>query len=181
MKRANSTVEEGEVHTEISKENSMHTHFNTGPWSIEEHNVFLKAIKIYGNAWKKVQVVVKTRSCSQVRMHFSHYLRKLRPILRHKLVDNINSKITFPNLQRLNLAPRTRGQFNEGRRTIEEKRDNSKVIEQLVIEELESVRANEAIYKETADTPYYSQNDLIVPLENYLLQEYLKGNLSLAR
>jgi len=184
MKKLGLSVERRRAFIEIPKKESTHTGFNVGPWSVEEHNTFLKAIKTYGNSWKKVQLLVKTRTCSQIRVHFTRYLRKLRVILRQKFLANSDSGITDIDILKQHLvplgleesSPETNFMEEKGQKELAgEKADNSKVIEQLVNEELENIRASEA----KDDSFYHAQNDLIIPLESYCLQECLKGNLKL--
>lgn len=50
--------------------------YNTGRWTEEEHNLFMKAIKIYGKDWKKVQQFVGTRTSAQSRSHAQKVLSK---------------------------------------------------------------------------------------------------------
>lgn len=52
--------------------------YNTGKWTDDEHERFLKAIKIHGNLWKKVKECVGTRSCAQIRSHCQKYFRRKR-------------------------------------------------------------------------------------------------------
>eukprot|EP00826_Nyctotherus_ovalis_P051619 TRINITY_DN6457_c0_g1_i4.p1 TRINITY_DN6457_c0_g1~~TRINITY_DN6457_c0_g1_i4.p1 ORF type:complete len:272 (+),score=55.61 TRINITY_DN6457_c0_g1_i4:124-939(+) len=51
---------------------------NSGSWSVDEHKRFLTAVQMYGNAWKKVQAFVATRSCVQIRSHSQKYFDGLR-------------------------------------------------------------------------------------------------------
>lgn len=51
---------------------------NSGAWSADEHRRFLTAVQMYGNAWKKVQAFVATRSCVQIRSHSQKYFDGLR-------------------------------------------------------------------------------------------------------
>ena len=50
---------------------------NTGRWLAEEHEVFLKGLKEHGKQWKKIAVMIKTRSVVQVRTHAQKYFQKL--------------------------------------------------------------------------------------------------------
>eukprot|EP00826_Nyctotherus_ovalis_P022513 TRINITY_DN1743_c0_g2_i5.p1 TRINITY_DN1743_c0_g2~~TRINITY_DN1743_c0_g2_i5.p1 ORF type:complete len:230 (+),score=55.25 TRINITY_DN1743_c0_g2_i5:285-974(+) len=54
------------------------TAYNIGKWSESEHERFLKALKMFGNLWKKVRDYVGTRSCAQIRSHCQKYLRRKR-------------------------------------------------------------------------------------------------------
>ena len=52
--------------------------FNKGRWTKEEHDKFLKGIIEYGNDWKMVQKIIKTRSRSQARSHAQKYFIKVK-------------------------------------------------------------------------------------------------------
>ena len=52
----------------IKKEEEYLKH-NSGRWSEEEHQKFIEGILEYGNEWKKVRKIIKTRtrkSCSKI-------------------------------------------------------------------------------------------------------------------
>jgi len=51
---------------------------HTGRWTKEEHEAFLKALKMYGKEWKKVAAKVKTRTVVQTRTHAQKYFQKLQ-------------------------------------------------------------------------------------------------------
>lgn len=50
---------------------------NTGRWQAEEHEVFLKGLNEHGKQWKKIAMMIKTRSVVQVRTHAQKYFQKL--------------------------------------------------------------------------------------------------------
>ena len=50
---------------------------NTGRWQAEEHEIFLKGLNEHGKQWKKIAVMIKTRSVVQVRTHAQKYFQKL--------------------------------------------------------------------------------------------------------
>ena len=50
--------------------------FNSGRWNKDEHNKFLKGLIQYGNDWKMVQKIIKTRSSSQSRSHAQKFFLK---------------------------------------------------------------------------------------------------------
>ena len=128
--------------------------FKVGPWSPEEHDGFLKAIRLYGNSWGKVQWLVKTRSCSQIRMYCSHFLQKLRTNIRQRIFDThfgSNQAIDIPN--------------NEMQEIAMKKEDG--IIERLVIEELEEIRRKE-------ESEYEDMGDVMISLESYYMIGYLK-------
>ena len=43
--------------------------YQSGKWTEEEHEKFIEGILNYGNEWKKVQQIIKTRSSTQARSH----------------------------------------------------------------------------------------------------------------
>lgn len=48
-----------------------------GRWTVEEHFLFLEALKIFGKEWKRVQQHVGTRSSTQARSHAQKFFVKL--------------------------------------------------------------------------------------------------------
>jgi SHAQKYF class myb-like DNA-binding protein len=51
-----------------------------GPWTDEEHELFLKCWHKYGKAWKKLSEIMKTRTNEQIRTHAQKYFQKLREL-----------------------------------------------------------------------------------------------------
>ncbi len=65
--------------------------YNSGRWSEEEHKRFLEGILTYGNEWKKVQNVIKTRSSTQARSHAQKFFLRIKKDLKfHPSVNNYN-------------------------------------------------------------------------------------------
>lgn len=62
--------------TEIPKQK-----FNAGRWSEEEHQKFIDGILQFGNDWKKVQDLIKTRSSTQARSHAQKFFLKIKKFL----------------------------------------------------------------------------------------------------
>jgi len=52
--------------------------FNTGRWTDEEHKKFIKGIIEYGNEWKKVQKIIKTRNSTQARSHAQKFFLRIK-------------------------------------------------------------------------------------------------------
>ena len=52
--------------------------FNMGRWTKEEHKKFLKGIIEYGNNWKMIEQLIRTRSSSQARSHAQKYFVKVK-------------------------------------------------------------------------------------------------------
>jgi SHAQKYF class myb-like DNA-binding protein len=70
--------------------------FNIGRWTIEEHKKFLKGIIEYGNNWKMIEQLIKTRSRSQARSHAQKYFVKVKnKIIREKKVFNVNNLLNY--------------------------------------------------------------------------------------
>ena len=49
-----------------------------GRWSKEEHEKFIEGILKYGNEWRKVQKIIKSRSSTQARSHAQKFFLKLK-------------------------------------------------------------------------------------------------------
>ena len=66
-----SILENYEIQLNISSkdEENKECNFQTGKWTDEEHEKFIEGILNYGNEWKKVQQIIKTRSSTQARSH----------------------------------------------------------------------------------------------------------------
>ena len=60
----------------ISKNNE--SKYNSGRWKEEEHKKFIEAILEYGNEWKKVQKIIKTRSSTQARSHAQKFFLRIK-------------------------------------------------------------------------------------------------------
>ena len=58
--------------------------FHAGRWTEEEHSKFLKGILEYGNEWKMVQKIIKTRSSTQARSHAQKFFLKIKKIIKNK-------------------------------------------------------------------------------------------------
>ena len=62
---------------EISDSNNSNE-YKTGRWSKEEHEKFIEGILKYGNEWRKVQKIIKSRSSTQARSHAQKFFLKLK-------------------------------------------------------------------------------------------------------
>lgn len=49
-----------------------------GRWTREEHLAFVKGLELYGKGWKKIALLIKTRTVVQVRTHAQKYFLKLQ-------------------------------------------------------------------------------------------------------
>ena len=50
---------------------------NTGRWTAEEHNLFLRGLEQHGKGWKKIASLIKSRTVVQIRTHAQKYFQKL--------------------------------------------------------------------------------------------------------
>lgn len=50
---------------------------NTGRWTREEHNLFLKGLEMHGKGWKKIASLIKSRTVVQIRTHAQKYFLKM--------------------------------------------------------------------------------------------------------
>ena len=52
--------------------------YNKGHWTKEEHKKFIDGLLTYGNEWKKIQNLVKTRNLTQIRSHAQKFYSKFK-------------------------------------------------------------------------------------------------------
>jgi len=57
---------------------TKNSNFNSGRWSEEEHQKFIDGILEYGNEWKNVQKIIKTRSSTQARSHAQKFFLRIK-------------------------------------------------------------------------------------------------------
>ena len=79
--------------SKIEKEDDLK--FNTGRWSDDEHKRFLEGILTYGNEWKKIQNIIKTRSSTQARSHAQKFFLKIKKDLKLSNNKNNNMKLNY--------------------------------------------------------------------------------------
>ena len=70
--------------------------FQSGKWTEEEHEKFIEGILLYGNEWKKVQEIIKTRSSAQARSHGQKFFLKIKKSIENR-AENLNLKINEKN------------------------------------------------------------------------------------
>lgn len=58
--------------------------YHNGRWTEEEHQKFIDGILEYGNEWKKVQQIIKTRSSTQARSHAQKFFLRIKKIIKNK-------------------------------------------------------------------------------------------------
>ena len=83
-----------------SKENEKNTNsnlneFHSGRWTNEEHNKFVEGILKYGNEWKKVQNIIKTRSSTQARSHAQKFFLRLKKLVNQETLANPDKIVNY--------------------------------------------------------------------------------------
>ena len=79
--------------TNDSENKQKDSNYNTGRWTEEEHKKFVEGILKYGNEWKKVQNVIKTRSSTQARSHAQKFFLRIKKDLNS--YSQINKNISI--------------------------------------------------------------------------------------
>ena len=74
--------------------------FNNGRWSEEEHKNFLLGIIEYGNKWKRVQNIIKTRSSTQARSHAQKFFLRIK---RDFKFNDDNNNLIFNNIKNIEM------------------------------------------------------------------------------
>ena len=75
---------------------SPEVEFRTGRWTEDEHSKFIKGILEYGNEWKLVQKIIKTRSSTQARSHAQKFFLKISKIIKsQKLHSNPENLLKY--------------------------------------------------------------------------------------
>ena len=67
--------------------------FNSGRWTKEEHNKFIRGLIEFGNDWKKVQKIIKSRSSSQSRSHAQKFFLKLKNSIKSAKIGNEQNEL----------------------------------------------------------------------------------------
>ena len=77
------------LNKETNSENNINGNkFQTGRWSEKEHQKFIEGILRYGNEWKNVQNIIKTRSSTQARSHAQKFFLRLRKTIPQESFNN---------------------------------------------------------------------------------------------
>ena len=63
--------------------NNSDNSYHIGRWTEEEHQKFIDGILEYGNEWKKVQQIIKTRSSTQARSHAQKFFLRVKKIIKN--------------------------------------------------------------------------------------------------
>ena len=111
--------------SEVNKKRPKNSNFNDGRWEKEEKMQFIIGIALYGNNWKKVKTLIKTRSAVQVRSHAQKFFKKMKSCKNDKLgidftldsINNINDmiehiKLVNPNYDIIHIFKELSHKFN---------------------------------------------------------------------
>ena len=71
----------------ISSSLEGESEYHSGRWTDEEHIKFIKGILEYGNEWKMVQKIIKSRTSTQARSHAQKFFLKLKNLLKNKKIS----------------------------------------------------------------------------------------------
>lgn len=99
------------LNNELENENNTNNQFHSGRWTEEEHQKFIDGILEYGNEWKKVQQIIKTRTSTQARSHAQKFFLRVKKIIKNNGGNfNINEKDkVFDNIIN-NILPNRKGE-----------------------------------------------------------------------
>ena len=82
-----------------SKENenndSNQNEYNSGRWTNEEHEKFIEGLLKFGNEWKKVESIIKTRSSTQARSHAQKFFLRMKKEISPKIISDQNLLIQY--------------------------------------------------------------------------------------
>ena len=107
-KNQNKYVEQKKEGSIRSISMSPEVEFRAGRWTEDEHSKFIKGLLEYGNDWKMVQKIIKTRSSTQARSHAQKFFLKINKIIKsQKLQSNPETLLKYIYNSNKN--------FNEGR------------------------------------------------------------------
>ena len=154
--------------------------FHTGRWTEEEHQKFIDGILQYGNEWKKVQQVIRTRSSTQARSHAQKFFLKIKKIIQNNNV-NFNDKEKIVEIIANNIYSNINEKRNSLTKVQKEKLLNV-IFSNIKYDEKNKEyndEENEEIGLEEDNLGYEKQkeknNDLLP--KNYHVDEIISGNL----
>ena len=94
-----SISEEKQKISNISKDNdnsdSNANEYHSGRWTNDEHQKFIEGILKYGNEWKRVQSVIKTRSSTQARSHAQKFFLRMKKEISPKILADSDLLIQY--------------------------------------------------------------------------------------
>ena len=92
-------LDEKEKNTNSLKENenndSNSNEYNSGRWTNEEHQKFIEGIFKFGNEWKRVQSIIKTRSSTQARSHAQKFFLRMKKEINPKILSDENLLLQY--------------------------------------------------------------------------------------
>jgi len=63
----------------------------SGRWTSSEHDVFMKAMRLYGREWKRISTWIPTRTPAQIRSHAQKYFAKISKEQEQSLGTDVSS------------------------------------------------------------------------------------------
>ncbi|CAI2380516.1 unnamed protein product [Moneuplotes crassus] len=63
---------------ELKKMFSWSKNYNNGPWTNEEHALFIKCLKEHGKDWPKLKEMIPTRTRTQIKSHCRRYFSQVK-------------------------------------------------------------------------------------------------------
>ena len=90
----NSHLIEGENENSESSSNNNED-YQAGRWSKEEHEKFIEGILKYGNEWRKVQKIIKSRTSTQARSHAQKFFLKLKKELNADILSDSDKILEY--------------------------------------------------------------------------------------
>ena len=89
-----SILENYEIQLNISNKEAENKECNflSGKWTDGEHEKFIEGILNYGNEWKKVQQIIKTRSSAQARSHAQKFFLRIKKLMKNSEEKGNNKK-----------------------------------------------------------------------------------------
>ena len=83
---------------ENSTKNKSGKNIIDGRWGKEEHDIFIKALRIYGTNWKKFKNIIKSRTLTQIRSHAQKYFLKMKSYKN----ENLGIDFTLNSIKNIN-------------------------------------------------------------------------------
>ena len=93
---------------EENNSNFNSNEYNSGRWTNEEHNKFIEGILKYGNEWKKVQSIIKTRTSTQARSHAQKFFLRLKKVGNQEILKDENKLLNYI----ISTCKKTKNNFN---------------------------------------------------------------------
>ena len=74
---------------------NQNNEYHSGRWTNEEHQKFIEGILNYGNEWKRVQSIIKTRSSTQARSHAQKFFLRMKKEINPKILSDPNQLVEY--------------------------------------------------------------------------------------